>query len=74
MKGDGAKLKSSILFAGTNREATALDEEFKKHCGIDFTSNGWMNKELTLDHVDEVLGSYGLGMEWRVCVCARNKI
>lgn len=40
MKGDGTKLKLFCVFAGSKREAKALDEEFKKHGGAAFSSNG----------------------------------
>ena len=36
--------------------ARALHEEFKSQCSISSSGNGWMNEELTLRWVKEILG------------------
>ena len=46
-KGDGIKMKSLIDFAAAKRESEALHEEFKRHCSIASSGNGWINEELT---------------------------
>ena len=57
-KADGTKLKPFIVFPGAKRETKVLNEEFKAKCVVASSSNGWMNKELTLDWVRSVLGSF----------------
>ena len=57
-KVDGTKLKPFIVFQGANREATALNEEFKNRCVAASSSNGWMNEELVLKFLRQVLGLF----------------
>ena len=40
-------MKSLIDFAAAKRESEALHEEFKRHCSIASSGNGWINEELT---------------------------
>lgn len=61
MKADGTKMKPFIVFIGAKREAKALDEEFKRHCRVASTANGWMNEELTLRYIEEILGRFAFG-------------
>lgn len=70
MKGDGTKFKPVIVLVGTKREAKAIDKEFNKHCRVASSPNGWMNQELTLRCIDEVLGRFAFGrrlMVWDSC-------
>ena len=55
---NGKKLKPFILFGGAKREAKILDQEFKTKCVVRSSPNGWMNEELTLDWVQNVLGRF----------------
>ena len=57
-RGGGRKLKPFIVFAAAKRESKALHEEFKSQCSISSSGNGWMNKELTLRWVKEILGRF----------------
>ena len=44
VKADETKLKPFIVFQGANREATALNEEFKNRCVVSSSSNSWINE------------------------------
>ena len=57
-KANGTKLKPFISFQGAKREATALNEEFKDRCVVASSSNGWMNQELVLKFLRQVLGMF----------------
>ena len=57
-KADGIKLKPFIVFSAAKRESKALHDEFKSKRSIASTANGWMNEELTLRWVDEILGKF----------------
>ena len=57
-KADGTKLKPFIVFQGAKREAAALNEEFKNRCVVASSSNGWMNAELLLKFLRQVLGMF----------------
>ena len=57
-RGDGTKLKPFIVFAGAKRESKALHEEYKRQCSVATSTNGWMNKELTLRWVNEIVGAF----------------
>ena len=57
-KADGRKLKPFIAFQGARREATALNEEFKNRCVVASSSNQWMNEELVLKFLRQVLGMF----------------
>ena len=57
-RGDGTKLKPFIVFAGAKRESTALHEEYKRQCSVASSTNGWMNEELTLRWVNEIVGAF----------------
>ena len=57
-KGDGTKLKPFIVFVGAKRESKNLHEEYKRQCSVASSTNGWMNEELTLRWVDEVVGKF----------------
>ena len=57
-KADGTKLKPFIVFQGAKREATALNEEFKNRYVVASSSNGWMNEELVLNFLRQVLGLF----------------
>ena len=47
--------RKHIVFQGAKCEATALNEEFKNRCVVASSSNGWMNEELVLKFLREVL-------------------
>ena len=53
-KADETKLKPFIVFQNANREATALNKEFKNRCVVASSSNGWMNEELVLNFLRQV--------------------
>ena len=55
VKADGTKLKPFIVFQGAKREATAVNEEFKNRCVVALSLNGWMNEELVLKFLRQVL-------------------
>ena len=57
-KADGTKLKPFIVFQGVKREATELNEEFQNRCVAASSSNGWMNEELLLKFLRQVLGMF----------------
>ena len=56
-KSDGTKMKPYIVFGGAKRECKALNDEFK-NCIVKSSSNAWMNKDLTIQWVEEVLGKF----------------
>ena len=60
-KADGTKLQPFIVFKGAKREAKSLNEEFKTHCVIVTSSNGWMNTDLTIEYTRKVLESFSFG-------------
>ena len=45
------------MFKGAIRECKALQNNFKGHCIITSSANGWMNTEITLDWMNKVVGS-----------------
>ena len=55
---DGKKLKPLIVFPGAKCEATAMNEEFKNHCVVASSSNGWMDEEFVLKFLRQVLGTF----------------
>ena len=57
-KGDGTKLKPFVVFAGAKRESKALHEEYKRQCSVASSTNGWMNEELTLRWINEIVGTF----------------
>ena len=61
MKADGTKLKPFVVVQGAKREVKALDEEFNRSCRVATSANAWMNEELTLRYVDEILGRFAFG-------------
>ena len=56
--GDRTKLKPLIVFQGAKSEATAMNEEFKNHCVVASSSNGWMDEEFVLRFLRQVLGTF----------------
>ena len=71
-RGDGRKLKPFIVFAAAKRESKALREEFKSQCSISSSGNGWMNEELTLRWVKEILGRFSFNkrlLAWDTYEC-----
>ena len=56
-KSDGTKLKPCIDFGGAKRESKILNEEFK-NCVIASSPNAWMNEDLTIDWIEEVIGKF----------------
>ena len=54
---DGTKLKPHVVF---KRKGTRLIEDMEKMPGIviRFSSNGWMNDELTIDYLQSMIGSF----------------
>ena len=58
---DGRKLKPMIVLKGANRESILLNQEFKGRCFIASSANGWMNEDLTLNFVKNVVGSFAFG-------------
>ena len=57
-KGDGTKLKPFVVFVGAKRESKALHEEYKRQCSVASSTNGWMNEELTLRWINEIVGTF----------------
>ena len=57
-KGDGTKMKPFIVFATAKYELKALHKEFKIQCSVASSGNGWMNEELTLRWINEVIGKF----------------
>ena len=57
-KCDGTKLKPFVVFAGAKHESKALHEEYKRQCFIASSTNGWMNEELTLRWINEIVGTF----------------
>ena len=55
-KADGTQLKPFIVFAGAKREPEALNDEFRTRCVVTPSANGWMNEELTIDRVKNIVG------------------
>ena len=53
---DGRKLKPMIVFKGAKRESILLNQEFKGRCFIASSTNGWMNEDLTINFVKNVVG------------------
>ena len=49
LAGDGTKMKL---------ESKALHEEFRNQCSIASSGNGWMNEEVTLRWINEVIGKF----------------
>ena len=50
-----------IIFGGAHGESEALNEEFRTHCVIASSKDGWMNEELTLVWVERVFGKFSFG-------------
>ena len=57
-KADGTKLKPFIVFQSAKCEATALNEKFKNRCVMALSWNGWMDEELVLKFLRQVLGMF----------------
>ena len=57
-KGDGRKHKPFVVIAGAKRESKALHEEYKRQCSVASSTNGWMNEELTLRWINEIVGTF----------------
>ena len=57
-KADGKKLKPFIVFAGAKRETKTLHSEYKNICSVASSTNGWMNEELTLRWIKEIIGMF----------------
>ena len=55
---DGTKLKPFVVFAGAKRESKALHEEYTRQCSVASSANGWMNEELTLRWINEIVGTF----------------
>ena len=51
-------MKLFIVFAATKPELKAVQEEFKIQCSIVSSGNGWMNEELTLRWINEVISKF----------------
>ena len=58
LKGDGSKLKPFVVFAGAKRESKSLHEEYKRQCSVPSSTNSWMNGELTLRWINEIIGKF----------------
>ena len=57
-KADGKKLKPFIVFAGAKRETKTLHSEYKNTGSVASSTNGWMNEELTLRWIKEIIGMF----------------
>lgn len=57
-KGDGTKLKPFIVFVGAKRESKSLHEELKRQCSVASSTNGWMNEDLTMRWINEIVGRF----------------
>ena len=60
-KGDGTKLKPFVVFRGAKREVAALNNDFKNKFIVATSTNAWMNEELTLKWIQQVLGTFSFG-------------
>ena len=60
-KGDSTKLKPFVVFRGAKREVEALNDKFKNKCVVATSTNAWMNEELTLKRIQQVLGTFSFG-------------
>ena len=57
-KADWKKLKPFIVFARAKRETKTLHSEYKNTCSVASSTNGWMNEELTLRWIKEIIGMF----------------
>ena len=62
-KANGDKLKPYIVFPGHKREVQNLkkDPAIKNPSYVESTINGWMNKNTTIDWVENVLKTFTFG-------------
>ena len=60
-KVDGTKLKPFVVFKGAKREVADLNKEFKTKAVVASSENAWMNRELTVDWTNTVLGTFSIG-------------
>ena len=49
-------VKPFVAFAGAKFESKSLHEEYKRHCFVASSTNGWMNEDLTLQWINEIVG------------------
>lgn len=57
-KADEIKLKPIILFTGGKRECAGRNEQFRAKCIVKSNVNGRMNKQLTEEWIDSVMGRF----------------
>ena len=60
-KADGTKLKPFVDFKGAKREVADLNKEFKTKAVVASSENAWMNRELTVDWTNTVVGTFSFG-------------
>lgn len=58
VKEDGTKLKPFIVFAGGKPDSKSLHEEFKSQSSVASRTNGWMNENLTMRWINEIVGRF----------------
>ena len=60
-KSDGTKLKPFLVFAKAKRESRSWYEEYKYQCSVVSSTNGWMNEDLTLQWIKELVWKFSFG-------------
>lgn len=71
-QGSGKKMKPFIVFKEAKRDVEKLNKEFHGKCVVASSSNGWMNSELTIKWIEEVLGSFSFArrlLAWDTYEC-----
>ena len=61
-KANGTKLKP-LLFSVQLKKSKSLDEEFKSRCEVKSSGKAWMNEELTIIWVKQVLGAFSFNKQ-----------
>ena len=63
VKANGDKLKPYIVFPGHKREVQNLEKDsaIKNRCYVESTISGWLNENMTIDWVDNVLKIFIFG-------------
>ena len=73
-KADRSKLKPFSVFAGAKRECYKLHDEIKGRGSVASSSKDWMNDELTLHCLDEIVRQFSFGKSLLVWDCFRCHI
>ena len=57
-RADGTKLKPMIVFKDAKQDVNAIHKKMKGKAVVASSSNGWMNTDLTLRYINEIIGSF----------------